>query len=681
MNFLPRILLLLSSVFIQPQGAQGRQSFEDRPLYTEVNPGDDTILLCRIFEKSRNSDCIWQKDGKPIRMQPGKYEWDGIKESGDCSLRLIGADIEYDDGMWECQVSPSTYDANDALSSNPARLIVRVPPSDPRIYYDDQYLTSEPSIHIPAGRPVRVRCESRNGNPPPALRWFIEEEEIPGSSQTNETGNSRLFNAISNVELILSKDDNQKNLKCVAFHEAYSRKMREIRVQMDVLYAPIVTLEKNRNASELEALVDDVSFRCLTDANPPASVYWRKAGGESRYPSTEYLTFEPVRQGDEGTYFCMAQNDIGSSDELSISFEVLYPPRNMEIAPSSRSIDLRIGSSATFHCSADGNPNPEIEWNQRILTEEEGEQIFSRGNGHSFDLNNASYKDQGEWSCAAFNAIKGQERKIHGSYFDVNMVGSPEIRFPLDSLSFTGGFDASIKALFCSDPKQEELRWIWGSLELFEGQRHGRFYVPPIERKMRDCYETELVIEDALAEDSRIYYLMIRNEENSIRTGIRISISEPFSLSAVLGAGISGLILLILLSCIVILLLRKRNTPLCKVNSRTERPKVYSQGASTDNLHEYIERSVPDLSSNVITVTSLPPPSTNITVQKPPLPPQKKVIPCLKTPPNVQYADIHFRKKYSYLTPKKATPGHFINFNGLPHPSTVTFQSGRQADV
>ena len=56
-------------------------------------------MECRVFGKSRSSLCIWQKDGKPIRMpQDGKYEWYGGTEYGDCSLKILKADINYDDG-------------------------------------------------------------------------------------------------------------------------------------------------------------------------------------------------------------------------------------------------------------------------------------------------------------------------------------------------------------------------------------------------------------------------------------------------------------------------------------------------------------------------------------------------------------------------------------------------------
>ena len=83
----------------QPSSKLITQSFQREPEYLEINPGENALMECRVFGKSRSSLCIWQKDGKPIRMpQDGKYEWYGGTEYGDCSLKIIKADINYDDG-------------------------------------------------------------------------------------------------------------------------------------------------------------------------------------------------------------------------------------------------------------------------------------------------------------------------------------------------------------------------------------------------------------------------------------------------------------------------------------------------------------------------------------------------------------------------------------------------------
>lgn len=55
----------------------------------------------------------------------GKYEWAGNPDTGDCSLRVMNAALEYDDGEWECQVTASDFQAQDALTSRPVKLVVR----------------------------------------------------------------------------------------------------------------------------------------------------------------------------------------------------------------------------------------------------------------------------------------------------------------------------------------------------------------------------------------------------------------------------------------------------------------------------------------------------------------------------------------------------------------------------
>ncbi|KAK7597703.1 hypothetical protein V9T40_009928 [Parthenolecanium corni] len=61
----------------------------------------------------------------PISVYKGKYEWAGDPVLGDCSLIIKNAIADYDDGEWECQVTPSDFTTQDALTSQPIRLVVR----------------------------------------------------------------------------------------------------------------------------------------------------------------------------------------------------------------------------------------------------------------------------------------------------------------------------------------------------------------------------------------------------------------------------------------------------------------------------------------------------------------------------------------------------------------------------
>lgn len=69
---------------------------------------------------------------QPVGIYPKKYEWASTMSygltshnSGDCSLWVRAATIDFDDGAWECQVTASDFTTQDALTSAPVQLVVR----------------------------------------------------------------------------------------------------------------------------------------------------------------------------------------------------------------------------------------------------------------------------------------------------------------------------------------------------------------------------------------------------------------------------------------------------------------------------------------------------------------------------------------------------------------------------
>lgn len=69
---------------------------------------------------------------QPVGIYPKKYEWAGTplhynspNLGGDCSLMVLAATIDFDDGAWECQVTASDFTTQDALTSEPVQLVVR----------------------------------------------------------------------------------------------------------------------------------------------------------------------------------------------------------------------------------------------------------------------------------------------------------------------------------------------------------------------------------------------------------------------------------------------------------------------------------------------------------------------------------------------------------------------------
>ena len=112
------VLLLISLL----SSVEGVQKFVTAPTNTEVNPGGSVSLACVV--SSMKGECRWEKDGVPVGLYPGKYEMAG-QEEGDCSLRILAASMEYDNGVWQCQVTASDFTQKDTLISDGAQLVVR----------------------------------------------------------------------------------------------------------------------------------------------------------------------------------------------------------------------------------------------------------------------------------------------------------------------------------------------------------------------------------------------------------------------------------------------------------------------------------------------------------------------------------------------------------------------------
>ena len=116
-----KLFILLLTLAVDASLAQ--QAFQEEPQYHEVNPGGSVVLPCIIV--NIGGECRWEKDGDPSGMFEGKYEWAGDHKKGDCSIRIIDAALEYDNAVWQCSVTPSSFRAKDALTSQGAQLVVR----------------------------------------------------------------------------------------------------------------------------------------------------------------------------------------------------------------------------------------------------------------------------------------------------------------------------------------------------------------------------------------------------------------------------------------------------------------------------------------------------------------------------------------------------------------------------
>ncbi|XP_037897007.1 irregular chiasm C-roughest protein isoform X2 [Glossina fuscipes] len=556
------------------QGINCFQRFSEQPKYTEVNPGQDALLTCKVIDK--RGTCSWQKDNKPVGIYAKKYEWAArpstpsggslhldlhpppMQIGGDCSLWIRSATLDFDDGLWECQVTASDFTTQDALTSQPVRLVVRVAPQRPRLEYEGTHVPPGHNITVDSGSLATAKCVSHYGNPPATLKWFLGDQEIePIHLQTNitEPDNPRTWSATSVVQLTAMRERHGDILRCLAFHESYTAKSVPVEARLDIKYAPTIRLIGSPEI-DLEEDKDALVLRCVADANPPASIVWRRAGRSEIASLQETLQLRPVGRRDAGLYTCQAQNSVGTSEQLSVQLDVKYPPKILSAGPD-RLTTAPLFSPAAFECVADGNPMPTYKWVQRIS---HGSKYVERGHEPRLVVDNVTYDYQGEYECRATNYINGQERVAISEPVSLQVVGAPQIlrlHPSMHTVLTRRGDAATLTFIVCADPRPQRIAWEWGSLRLDAGSATDRFRADDLLQDAReDCYLSTLHIHHTNEHDARPYYLVVENERGSDRHAIQLNVEEPLEMSYLLGTAGGCLAAIFILICLCIYALR-----------------------------------------------------------------------------------------------------------------------------
>ncbi|KAL1517904.1 hypothetical protein ABEB36_001607 [Hypothenemus hampei] len=527
------------------------QRFEQQPSYTEVNPGQDAYLECKVFNK--RGSCSWQKDNKPMGMYPHKYEWvSSSQQNGDCSIWIRSAQLEFDDGNWECQVTASDFHTQDALTSHPVRLVVRVPPQRPRIEFNGTQILPGHNLTTLHGEVAAIKCVSHYGNPSPILKWFLDQQEItPSRRQTNTTelDNTKTWLALSVLEMTISKENHDRMLSCVAVHESYPTKSLSIEVRLDVMFVPETRLV-GIPTTDIEDLKDSIAIRCVVNANPKASVVWRREGQNQPASLQELLQFSPAIRQHSGLYTCHARNKAGDSEPKRVQIDVKYRPKIISVGRE-RVKTATLFSPVSFECLGEGNPPPTYEWVQKKSTTARSGGVTERGREAKIYLNNITYEYQGEWRCKVTNIIKGDEHSETSEPIILQVHGAPQVLKQLvtQEIMIESGQSVDLKMTVCADPQPRSIAWEWGSLRLEAGNEMGKFKVDEVlQQDGEDCYLTTLHIKDTTATDSRTYYLLVENDKGKDMHALQLYVNEPLQMStlvSVAGALLVGFLILV----------------------------------------------------------------------------------------------------------------------------------------
>ncbi|CAL1280843.1 unnamed protein product [Larinioides sclopetarius] len=584
MDFSLFVLLWITSALNVEGGVGFLQVFDTLPQDREVNPGELIVIPCKV--RNRKGECAWLKDGVVVGKIPGKYTFNREPDDGDCGITITNTQLEDDDGLWQCQVTQASLQEL-TLTSPEVKLTVREAPYPPIIEDTTIQIGQGDPFTARANEPKRLHCIARKGNPSATLKWFLNDVEITTYvNQTNirDLEKRKTWQAVSALDMTFTKEDNHKMLKCVAIHDAYDTKAKDITVQLEILYPPEISLEGKPKEEIIEGM--SLILRCRADANPKANIIWRKSGHSGIYDIKDHIEFNPIRRTDSGVYSCSAKNDIGQSQEMEITVDVKYKPKINHVYPSPRTT-VSLYQSTRLVCEAEGNPAPKYSWLQRIG----GDPVIwqERTNNATFYINNVTYSYQGIYLCQASNTINGIFNTLKSEEIFLDVIGPPQIlvdSFPVTShLVVDKDENAVIVVLFCSDPEPRQTFWEWETFRMDTNSNTGRHAAEDIQRipNQDDCYEAKLTIHSVEGGDSKTYTLVVENEKGRETFSVALEVREPFLLTMMIGGAIIIVLVLICLIALLICLFKREKCCFSHSSGFKPAPESIVENGCPDN--------------------------------------------------------------------------------------------------
>ncbi|ROT65912.1 hypothetical protein C7M84_016110 [Penaeus vannamei] len=362
------------------------------------------------------------------------------------------------------------------------------------------------------------------------VRWPLQqnqsEEELPAEEyeQTNvtEAERSKTWMAVSSLEHTYHKEDHGLPLRCVAVHQAYRTKSESVEVILDVQ-------RPHRDpggppSGDIEEGVDDVTLRCLVDANPAAPRWCGASWARRTCSASSRGEVQPRVPQTLRHVHLRGRNSVGASDPISVKIDVKYGPRVLQVGPAPV-MTVALHNHTLLECLAEGNPPPKYTWRQTVPDTQE---VLVRGTNSTLLLEDVTYEHQGQYECVVANTIKGEEIEEISMPITLEVVGAPQVlRYTVErNVQVEKGEDALIQVMFCSDPRPLRTTWEWGSLQLEAGNDKGRYVAENLAQDTRqDCYAARLRVQHADVADARDYILNVENDKGKDRYAVGLKVN------------------------------------------------------------------------------------------------------------------------------------------------------------
>ncbi|KAM9503343.1 vascular cell adhesion protein 1-like isoform 1-T1 [Salvelinus alpinus] len=220
--------------------------------------------------------------------------------------------------------------------------------------------------------------------------------------------------------------------------------------------------------------------------------------------------FTPTPEDKEASITCRASHDQDGvpdeekTKETTVSLTVLYAPQNILISEPTA---VRVGSSLTLSCHAEGNPRPDTQWK---AIGPDGQAVIV-GQSEELVLTEMTLVDSGQYECVVSNTIGN----ITAS---VNVI----VQAPPTNTTITVSPASEVKegesvTVSCLSDGVPVGRMVLKRLS--EGQ--------DIELQSSNGSSTSFTLSSALLADSALYQCEAFNEHGSQRASTHITVKAP----------------------------------------------------------------------------------------------------------------------------------------------------------
>ncbi|XP_034279453.1 B-cell receptor CD22-like [Pantherophis guttatus] len=384
-----------------------------------VKEGNKLTLECTV--RSSNPPGLsyqWFKDGKIWNdwLPDARREFYSLKET--------------DSGSYSCKAK------NDIGSINSGSLTIDV-------QYPPKVNIIMPPSPIQEKNNVVLRC-SATGNPPiGGYKWY-------------KSSTSGIITTGSELRLEAIQPENSDTYHCVVHNEIGNSNAS---VTLNVHYRP-----KDVQLFHLNHLPikegDQVILNCSVGSSYPSINYYIFVGssGDTRRTPRSSLVFIAL-PALHTSYRCEACNSVGCTSSPSITFDVLYGPKDVRLSQEPSGLVLE-GNSVHLTCSVSMANPKELSYTWY----KDGQLLPLNSTEKVLFIQNVQSMDSGIYHCVSKNIITNAESPI--IRLKVN-YGPRNVHLTLDKKAVIEGMDVNLRCDNDAYPSVATYKWYWKGEEIF----------------------------------------------------------------------------------------------------------------------------------------------------------------------------------------------------------------------